>query len=87
MAVPRPTQPGMSDGAVDDGLASAGGDRPIPLRDFTGAVLRYLSAGPVELRGVLPVPLEERTSTQYSSYVSAFTRPRPFSSKSLRRPS
>lgn len=31
---------------------------------------RALSASPVEIRGVLPVPLEERTSTQYSSYFS-----------------
>ncbi|KAI1199118.1 NCS1 nucleoside transporter [Nemania serpens] len=71
MVVPPPTQPGVSNGAADDGLAGAGaGGRPIPLRDFTGAVLKYLSTGPVELRGVSPVPLEERTSTQYSTYFS-----------------
>lgn len=34
------------------------------------AFSRALSASPVEIRGVLPVPLEERTSTRYSSYFS-----------------
>ncbi|KAI1495779.1 NCS1 nucleoside transporter [Biscogniauxia marginata] len=32
--------------------------------------MKAISAGPVEERGVLPVPLEERTSTKYSSYFS-----------------
>ncbi|KAI1114759.1 hypothetical protein F5Y14DRAFT_450838 [Nemania sp. NC0429] len=68
MAVPPPTQPGMSSGAAEDGLAGAGEGPTPPSRDFKGTFLRYLSAGPVELRGVRPVPLEERTSTQYSTY-------------------
>ena len=33
-------------------------------------VRKAITAGPVEERGVLPVPLEERTSTKYSSYFS-----------------
>lgn len=75
MAVLPLTHPGISNGAEDGGLARG---HPTPLRDFTGAVLRYLSTGPVELRGVLPVPLEERMSTQYSTYVSAITRASSF---------
>ncbi|RYP44759.1 hypothetical protein DL768_008804 [Monosporascus sp. mg162] len=37
------------------------------LRDILNKAVR---ASPVEIRGVLPVPLEERTSTRYSSYFS-----------------
>jgi hypothetical protein len=44
-------------------------DASRPSQGFTGKVLKYLSAGPVEFRGVLPVPLEERTSNRYSNYV------------------
>ncbi|KAI0203229.1 permease for cytosine/purines, uracil, thiamine, allantoin-domain-containing protein [Astrocystis sublimbata] len=32
--------------------------------------LRYLSSGSVELQGVKPIPIEERTSTRYSNYFS-----------------
>ncbi|RYC59052.1 hypothetical protein CHU98_g7170 [Xylaria longipes] len=45
-------------------------DSQIPSSGLRTTVLKYLSAGSVELRGVLPVPLEERTSTRYSSYFS-----------------
>ncbi|KAI5919451.1 NCS1 nucleoside transporter [Camillea tinctor] len=37
---------------------------------FHRLVRKAITAGPVEERGVLPVPLEERTSTKYSSYFS-----------------
>ncbi|KAJ3579124.1 hypothetical protein NPX13_g1448 [Xylaria arbuscula] len=42
-------------------------DNSGPLKD---RIIRFLSAGRVELRGVLPVPVEERTSVQYSNYFS-----------------
>ncbi|KAI1181238.1 NCS1 nucleoside transporter [Nemania sp. FL0916] len=45
-------------------------DRSTSSSSFTSTIVKYLSAGPVELRGVSPVPLEERTSTRYSSYFS-----------------
>ncbi|KAI1425167.1 permease for cytosine/purines, uracil, thiamine, allantoin-domain-containing protein [Xylaria sp. FL1777] len=45
-------------------------DGPTHSRGLKGTVLKYLLAGRVELRGVMPVPLEERTSTQYSNYFS-----------------
>ena len=48
------------------------GGSPVNPRPLKNIVLRFLSAGRVELRGVLPIPLEERTSTQYSNYVSNF---------------
>lgn len=47
---------------VEAGSAKAVGPR--------GFFAKLLSAGPVEARGVMPVPLEERTSTRYSSYFS-----------------
>ncbi|CAJ2508501.1 Uu.00g135270.m01.CDS01 [Anthostomella pinea] len=40
------------------------------LRSARALMLRLISAGPIEERGVLPVPLEERSSTRYSSYFS-----------------
>ncbi|KAI0439432.1 NCS1 nucleoside transporter [Xylaria telfairii] len=67
MTVPRPgdlqdPEKGTMSDATEDG--------PIPSSGLKVAVLRYLSTGSVELRGVMPVPLEERTSTQYSNYFS-----------------
>jgi hypothetical protein len=37
---------------------------------FGGFVKNALTVGSVEARGIMPVPLEERTSTQYHSYFS-----------------
>ncbi|GAP86583.1 putative purine-cytosine permease fcy22 [Rosellinia necatrix] len=81
MTASLPTQPGSSHNAVvpddpEDSEKGVNGDGaqgdPTPPRGLRATVLKYLSAGPVELRGVLPVPLEERTSTQYSTYFSIF---------------
>ncbi|KAI0400925.1 permease for cytosine/purines, uracil, thiamine, allantoin-domain-containing protein [Xylaria palmicola] len=77
-AVAVPAQSHGPDEMVIDGVQDpekgANGDvvekGPIPPRRFTDLAFRYLSAGSVELRGVLPVPLEERTSTQYSTFFS-----------------
>jgi hypothetical protein len=42
-----------------------------PWQTLKDALFRNVkNGGLVELRGVLPVPLEERTSTQYSNFVS-----------------
>jgi len=41
-----------------------------PLQGLKDALFRHLKGGLIEFRGVLPVPLEERTSTQYSTFVS-----------------
>lgn len=39
-------------------------------RRLYDVLTRALYASPVEIRGVMPVPLEDRTSTRYSSYFS-----------------
>ncbi|KAI0551443.1 permease for cytosine/purines, uracil, thiamine, allantoin-domain-containing protein [Xylaria curta] len=78
MAVLVSTQNGESNDAVvgdiqDPEKGDIGNDiedSPVASRALKGTVLGYLSAGSVELRGVLPVPLEERTSTRYSTYFS-----------------
>lgn len=44
---------------------TAGPSKPVGLRDI---LVRALSASPVEARGVLPVPEEERNSTRYVNY-------------------
>ncbi|KAI1352697.1 permease for cytosine/purines, uracil, thiamine, allantoin-domain-containing protein [Xylaria sp. FL0043] len=78
MALPQPDQPDRLHDAGLDGLSDPekGAERgiiedaSIRSRGLKSTILKYLLAGRVELRGVLPVPLEERTSTQYSSYFS-----------------
>ncbi|KAI0863489.1 permease for cytosine/purines, uracil, thiamine, allantoin-domain-containing protein [Xylaria cubensis] len=78
MAIPAPAQTGESNDVVaydiqDPEKGNIGNvidDGPVASRGLKGTVLGYLSAGSVELRGVLPVPLEERTLTQYSTYFS-----------------
>ncbi|GAW16422.1 hypothetical protein ANO14919_058490 [Xylariales sp. No.14919] len=79
MAAPSPVQSDKSSNVGLDGLEDPEKgrndgdfveDRSAPSRGLKGIALKYLLAGRVELRGVLPVPLEERTSTQYSSYFS-----------------
>ncbi|KAI3326922.1 NCS1 nucleoside transporter [Xylariaceae sp. AK1471] len=78
MTMSLSTHNGRSNDAVMDDLrdpekganSNAAENEPRPSRGPTSIVLRYLSGSPVELRGVLPVPLEERTSTRYSNYFS-----------------
>ncbi|KAF2965584.1 hypothetical protein GQX73_g7992 [Xylaria multiplex] len=45
-------------------------DGSVPSRRLRGMALKSLLASGVELRGVLPIPIEERTSTDYTSYFS-----------------
>ncbi|KAI0487582.1 permease for cytosine/purines, uracil, thiamine, allantoin-domain-containing protein [Xylaria cf. heliscus] len=78
MAVPPPAQSDGSNYAVASDIQDPEKgtssdiieDGPIPSSGLKATIVRYLSSGSVELRGVLPVPLEERTSTRYSTYFS-----------------
>ncbi|TGJ80566.1 hypothetical protein E0Z10_g8202 [Xylaria hypoxylon] len=78
MAVPSAVQSDTSNNAGLDGFedpekgtnSDIVEDGSVPPRGLKNIALKYLLAGRVELRGVLPVPLEERTSTRYSSYFS-----------------
>ncbi|KAI0458130.1 permease for cytosine/purines, uracil, thiamine, allantoin-domain-containing protein [Xylaria acuta] len=78
MTVPLPMQSDGSNYAVASDLQDpekgaindVADDGSTPSPGLRATILRYLSAGSVELRGVLPVPLEERTSTRYSTYFS-----------------
>ncbi|KAJ2995229.1 hypothetical protein NUW58_g1335 [Xylaria curta] len=79
MSISLPTRsPGPHDTVVDrvhdpekvDTGEILAEDGPFSSPGSTATILKYLSASSVELRGVLPVPLEERTSTRYSTYFS-----------------
>jgi hypothetical protein len=56
----------MAEQTRDDEV-EAGSTKSVGVKGFLGKIL---SVSPVEARGVMPVPLEERTSTRYSSYFS-----------------
>ena len=58
--------PEKAGGRVDDVLEP----RSRASRRLRDILARALYASPVEIRGVMPVPLEDRTSTRYSSYFS-----------------
>lgn len=46
-------------------VVPAGLDKPSEER---WSISKLLAGTPVELRGVMPVPLQDRTSTRFSSY-------------------
>ncbi|KAI1634253.1 NCS1 nucleoside transporter [Biscogniauxia mediterranea] len=65
-----PTSTSTTAREPEDVEKAAGRSRADKLGVLHRLVRRAITAGPVEERGVLPVPLEERTSTKYSSYFS-----------------
>lgn len=40
------------------------------IETLRGTFARFISAGPIEERGVMPVSLEDRNATNYTSYFS-----------------
>lgn len=52
---------------------STGGDATAPTSRFSETLDKALKASSVEIRGILPVPLHERTSRRYSSFFTLWT--------------